>query len=380
VNLRQSAHKKKGFFLKVLIASGGSGGHIFPALAFANEFTDKNAEIIFVASRRRLDKSLLARMPYKKVFLSANPMPYKFGFRSFVFLGKLALDSLRSAWLLLWVRPDIVVGFGGYTGGAAVLIARLFGIKTLIHEQNLVPGRTNKFLDRYVDKIATSFYDTKNYFNNKNVVFTGNPLRAESLVNCKSRALENFKLDPGKTTILVMGGSQGAASLNELVVGAAKLLSPEVKENIQFIHITGIKGFEKIKTLYEESAINGRVVGFIKDIAAAYSACDIAITRAGAAALFELAAFGKPMILMPYPYNKNNQRFNADYFAKNRAAICVDEKKSSAGELKKIILDLINNPDKQKMLSQNVSKLSVVNGASALARLVSRGFSSKGKA
>ncbi|MFH1380962.1 MAG: glycosyltransferase, partial [Candidatus Omnitrophota bacterium] len=248
--------------MKILIASGGSGGHIFPALAFVRELACKDVKIIFAASKRQLDKRLLEAIPCKKVFLSANPMPYKFGFKTIVFLTKLAADSIRSLWLLIWEKPDIAVGFGGYTAGAVMLMARAMGIKTLIHEQNLIPGRTNKFLDKFVDRIAVSFNDTKKYLNNKNVIFTGNPLRKESLLNCRSDAFKKFKLNPEKVTILVMGGSQGAASLNAKALEAAASLTMEEREKIQILHITGDNMREMVKEFYKKNSITGSVHAF----------------------------------------------------------------------------------------------------------------------
>ena len=151
--------------MKVLIASGGSGGHIFPAVSLAKELLKTDTEIIFVASRRYLDEGVLEGTPYRKFYLSANPMPYKFGWRTFVFTGKLVIDSICSFFILLRTRPDVVVGFGGYTAGAVVLLASIMRRKTVIHEQNVIPGRTNRLLDGLVSEIAVSFKETEKYFN-----------------------------------------------------------------------------------------------------------------------------------------------------------------------------------------------------------------------
>ena len=278
--------------MRIVIASGGSGGHIFPAVSLARELKKdavkhgrpEELEIIFVASRRRLDRNILEREGYKKIFLSANPMPYTFGWRSLVFLAKLAIDSICSVYTLARFRPDVVVGFGGYTAGAISLLAAVLRIKTVIHEQNLVPGRTNRFLDKFVDTVAISFPESKKYFRNKNIIFTGNPLREESLKEYRSQSIGNLGLARDKMTILVMGGSQGATSLNDLVSGSIILLSPEKKENIQLVHIAGPKEPDKIKKRYDENGIRGNVLTFIRDINEAYSASDLAISRSGAAA------------------------------------------------------------------------------------------------
>jgi len=356
--------------MKILIASGGSGGHIFPAISLARELKKEESDIVFVASRRRLDRAILENAPYKKIFLSINPMPYKFSVATFAFWIKLFCDAVHSIFILARYRPDVVIGFGGYTAGTIVLLASIFGIKTVIHEQNARPGRTNKFLDRMVDKVAISFPETGKYFTNKKVVFTGNPLREESLRENRPEALERLGLDRGKMTILVMGGSQGAVSLNRLVSDSMALLPEERKKTVQLVHIAGKNYQSGIKKSYDENSVTGRVFEFMKNINDAYSVCDLAISRAGAAAVFELAAFRKPMILIPYPDKRNNQRSNAEFFEKSGAAIFRDEKNLSAEKLKDIIRDLIENPEKRKMLSENATKLSVIDGAKRLQEVV----------
>lgn len=356
--------------MKVLIASGGSGGHIFPAVSLAKELEENGVEIIFVASKRRLDRSLLGEAPFRKIFLSANPMPYGFGWGALIFLPKLAMDAATALCILIKEKPDAVVGFGGYTSGAVLLLAAMLQIKTLIHEQNAVPGRTNALLDRFVDTVAVSFRETKKDFGNKNTVFTGNPLRAESLAECREKAIEGFGLDRKKTTVLVMGGSQGAKSLNDLVYRALNLLPEEKKRKLQLLHIAGADNADGIRASYEKSGIAGRVFGFVRNINEAYSACDLAISRAGAAAIFELAAFQKPMVLIPYPSRKNNQRFNAIFFAERKAAIYRDEKKLSDTELKDLITGLMDDPEKRAILSENAGKLSITDGARRLKEII----------
>ncbi|MGB2705321.1 MAG: undecaprenyldiphospho-muramoylpentapeptide beta-N-acetylglucosaminyltransferase [Candidatus Omnitrophota bacterium] len=356
--------------MKVLIASGGSGGHIFPAVSLARELRVGGAELIFVASRRRLDRNILEKEPYKKIFLSANPMPYKFGPRALVFPFKLALDGLSAFFILIKYRPEVVIGFGGYTSGALVLLGAMMKAKTLIHEQNVIPGRTNRFLDKIVEGVAVSFPETGKYFSNRNIVITGNPLRKESLEETRSGALGDFKLDRDRMTILVMGGSQGARSLNTLVSESMVLLSEARKGRLQVIHIAGARKTEEIQKRYDEEGIRGRVYAFIPNINEAYSVSDMAISRSGAAAVFELAAFRKPMILIPYPDEKNNQRFNAIYFAKKNAAIYRDEKTLRPEELRDLISDLIDNANRRRGLSENAGKLSVIDGAKKLAEIV----------
>lgn len=356
--------------MRVLIASGGSGGHIFPAIALAKELSGRGAEVIFAASRRRLDRKILRNTPYRKIYLSANPMPYTFGWRAIIFLIKLILDIFGGLYILIKSRPHVVVGFGGYTAGAILLLASLARVKTVIHEQNVVPGRTNRLLAGFVDKIAVSFPETAKYFKNKKVVFTGNPLREESLEECAPEAGRKFGLDAKKFTLLIMGGSQGARSLNKLIRKSLTALPPEEKEKIQVIHIAGAKDFENFKDFYPGQGISGRAFDFVENINEVYSLCDLAISRSGAAAIFELAAFAKPMVLIPYPGKKNNQRFNAMFLAERNAAIYKDEKELKEGELGNLISELMNNPERTRGLSGNAKKLCVKDGAKRLAEVV----------
>lgn len=352
--------------MKVLIASGGSGGHIFPALSLARELSKEKSDIVFVASRRYLDRGLLEKEGYRKEFLSANPMPYRFGFKWCIFIAKLLSDILYATYMLIRHKPCVVVGFGGYTSGTIVLLASIMRMKTVIHEQNVVPGRTNRFLDGFVGEVAVSFEETKKYFKNKNVVFTGNPLREESLTECCAAAQEKFGLDKEKTTLLVMGGSQGAKSLNDMVSSSLSSLPEDKRKKLQVLHIAGPRNRDAVQETYDKNGVDGKVYGFIRSINKAYSACDLAISRSGAAAIFELAAHGKPMILVPYPHEKNNQCFNARFFAEREAGICVDEKNTDQKELSDLIVELAENPARRKLFSENAKKLIVTDGARRL--------------
>ena len=356
--------------MKILIASGGSGGHIFPAVSLAGKL--KNENIIFVASRRRLDKNILANTGYKKYFLSSNPRPRRFGLRTVLFLVKIAMDSLQGIWILLLERPDIVVGFGGYTSGVTVLLASKIKIKTLIHEQNLVPGRTNKLLCRHVDLVAVSFDKTKEYFENSNVVFTGNPLRDDSVEECRAHAISVFSLDQEKFTLLVMGGSQGAHTLNMLISRALHFLPKEEKDRLQVIHITGAKDYEEMRIFYKYVGMNAKVFSFIDKINEAYSVCDAGISRSGAAAIFELAAFAKPMMLVPYPDRRNSQYANAEFFQQKKAAILIDEKNTNEADVAAVISRIIKSAPERKSLSENAKNLSIRDAAERLKEEVLR--------
>jgi len=357
--------------VKILIAAGGSGGHIFPAIALADELLKYGEkDIFFVASRRKLDKKILEQKKFRKAFLSINPMPYAIGIRYVVFIFKFLHDLIASFSILLRERPAVVIGFGGYTAGAILLLARAMGIKTIVHEQNLVPGRANRILDKVVNVVCVSFIESKRYFNNKKIFYTGNPLRQPADEKSNSSGYESFNLEHGRFTVLVMGGSQGARSLNRLAVDAIRRLDKSVKNNLQVLHVTGDKDFYTILDAYNEKGIKAKVFSFIDDIHAAYKITDLAISRSGASAIFELSTYGRPMVLVPYPFKKNSQRLNAEFFQMNDAAICMEEKALDGDSFSILITNLIQDKGKLKKLSEGAKKFSCPFAARELAAVV----------
>lgn len=354
--------------MKIIIAAGGSGGHIFPALALSQKLKERgDIEVLFAASKRALDKKMLEGADFRKIFFSVNPMPYRFGIKAFSFAAKTVSDFFLSLFVLLKERPDVVVGFGGYTAGTMVALASLMGIKTVIHEQNLFPGRANRMLDKFASAVAVSFEDTRKYFRNTNIVFTGNPLRETVVSKSQEARSEILGLDKNKFTILVMGGSQGARSLNALVSDAIIEMRRDMLNNIQVVHIAGPKDHEMISALYKENGIASKTFSFMENIHEAYCICDLAISRSGAAAIFELSVYAKPMILIPYPFSRNNQRHNAKYFAEKKAAVYMEEKELNSARLKYIIEDLVGNKEKLDNLSENARRMACPDAAARLA-------------
>ncbi len=360
--------------MRVILAAGGSGGHIFPSLALARELEKAGCEDIrFVSSKRNLDRNLLSGVEGRCFFLSVNPMPLRFHpWKILVFACKLVQDVFVSAGILFKYRPSVVVGFGGYSSGAITALAGLFRIPVIIHEQNLVPGRANKILAGLASKIAVSFKGTEKFFpgaENK-VVFTGNPLRMEMLSNDRKRSSENLGVAPDKKTVLIMGGSQGSTFLNSMASKGALHINEETRGDVQFIHLTGVKDYEEVKRFYSDNNIPGKVFSFIERIDDAYAASDVAISRSGAAAVFELAYYAKPMILVPYPHQKNNQRSNAIYFAENGGAVYKEEKGLSLDELSGEVLKILADDGYRQNLSTSARELSCPDAGKRLAEEV----------
>ncbi len=347
--------------MKVILAAGGSGGHIFPSIALASELEKTGVrDIFFVSSKRGLDRKILDKSKHPAFFLSVNPMP--FGFRPIrwlVFTFKFILDTVVSTFLLFKIKPDVVVGFGGYSSGAIVKCAGRLHIPVLIHEQNFLPGRANSMLSRKADRVAVSFEETAECFPDARgtVVFTGNPIRLELLSNDKREAARYLGLSPDRQTVLVMGGSQGSTSLNTVASKAACLMNERQPGEFQFIHLTGSRDFENITRSYSENSVPAKVFSFLDRIDHAYSLCDLAISRSGAAAIFELAFYSKPMILVPYPSSRNNQRSNAVYFSQKEAALHKEERDLSADGLAEDVIKILTDREKWRNMYEAATGL-----------------------
>lgn len=360
--------------MRVILAAGGSGGHIFPSVALAAELEKAGVkDIYFVSSKRRLDRNILKDNRHRCFFLSVNPMPLKFRpLRIIGFICRLVSDTLASIFIILKIRPDVVVGFGGYASGSIVGVAKLFGVPVLIHEQNLLPGRANRILSRFADRIAVSFRDSARYFPVAagKVVYSGNPLRVDMLSNDRYGASQRLGLSPERFTVLIMGGSQGSTFLNRTASEAAQLIKREKGDQVQFIHLTGRNDIDQVREFYRNNGIQARAFPFLERVDDAYAASDMAISRSGAAAVFELAFYAKPMILVPYPNPKNNQRSNAQYFCESGAAIYKEEKDLSASGLAREVLDVVNNSERRERISRAAGSLSVPEAGRKLAEEV----------
>lgn len=355
------SHQKGG--VRILIACGGSGGHIFPAIALAQGLIkkDNNTELLFVGSNSGLDKRIFEKEHFRYSLLSSNKLPYKVSAKSAVFFIKLAFDLLKSFFIFMRYRPDTVIGFGGYVSSPVILTAYILRVPRIVHEQNVVPGRANAFLFRFAQKIAISFEETRKYLkgNDYKAVFTGNPIRAALLKDDRSGNMKKLGLDAGKFTILVIGGSQGAHNLNKTFLKALTKFDDSARSTLQVIHITGITDYAWASEAYKELGLEHRVFSFIDRIEEAYSASDIVVTRSGSSAIFEIAYFGRPMILVPYPFAMSHQSENARFFSRNGAAIQVDEKELSPDLIKDKVESLFRDKKRLGEMSESARRLSV---------------------
>ena len=341
--------------MRIIVSGGGTGGHIYPAVTIANQIKEKqpDAEIIFVGTREGLECEIVPRYGYPIEFIEVA------GFQR-----KLSLDTIKSAFKLLAglidalklirkIKPDLVVGTGGYVCGPVLFLAALQGIPTCIQEQNAMPGVTNKILAHFVKKVFLGYQEAGKYFGgNSDKIFTGNPIRKEILEVSRATAIEKFKLDPAKKTILVSGGSRGARSINDAMALVETSLAG--RSDVQVIHITGETGYEKFIGQVEKKVLmsdNIKVFRYMHDMPLALAAADLAVFRSGAIGLAELMARGIPSILVPYPYaTANHQEHNARAVEGAGGAVVILDKELTGEILLKQIESLLADESKlQKM-------------------------------
>ncbi|MCX7698507.1 MAG: undecaprenyldiphospho-muramoylpentapeptide beta-N-acetylglucosaminyltransferase [Candidatus Goldbacteria bacterium] len=345
--------------MNAIFACGGTGGHIFPAIAIAEKLAlRKDVNILFVGSYDGIEKNIIKKYNYKFIFISAKPLIRAVTIKNLIntfFNLKAIFESFK---IIKKFNPDIVVGTGGFVSFPVLIAAVLTRKKTLIHEPNVYPGIANRVLGLFVTKITTGFEETKKYFCAQKTRVTGNPVRYSILNKNKNDAFKYFELDRNKKTILIMPGSRAARKINDIVISALKKIEEEIK-NIQIIWMTGKADYRKIKKIIIKSKIKIRVFDFIYDSGLAYAVSDVAILRAGASTLAEIVALRIPSILIPYPYaTDNHQEKNAMLFKKYNAAIVIKDSELNDANLIEGLKYLLNNKN-NKTIKENIKKLYV---------------------
>ena len=367
--------------MKIMFVAGGTGGHINPAIAVANEVKrlEPNAEILFVGTEGRMETRIVPNAGFELKTLKMN------GFSRNMSLSGIK-QNLETAYLTLKAssdakkiisefKPDVVVGFGGYVTGPVVRTAVKMGVKTAIHEQNAFPGVANKALAKLVDKVMLTSAAAEKYMKCKNPpVVTGLPVRREIIKTDRDFARATLGLKNDDMLVLSMGGSLGADAINNAVVTMLTTLKDE--KNICFLHSTGKYG----KWVGEKLSENGVAYGkgtnieireYIDNMDICLPACDIVISRAGASSISEIAILGKPSILIPSPNVAENHQFhNAMTLAENDGAILIEEKNLDGEILAKNIQDLKNNRKKLDTISQNALKYAKSNALSEICRII----------
>lgn len=331
--------------MKVIIAGGGTGGHLFPGLALAEEFKRRDAgtEVTFVGTEHGIEARIIPREGYPIKFLSAEGFVGRSLLKKMMTALKTALSLLEARRILNSVKPDIVIGVGGYASGAIVLLAGLRSVATMIHEQNSVPGLTNRMLGKIVKRTCVTYHESLPFFPMGKAFLTGNPIRERILRGERETACRLFGLDKAVFTVFVFGGSAGARSINRGVVDALNHLI-DLKEKLQFLHQTGEKDYEGVREAYRKAGFHGTVAPFIYQMAEAYAAADMVISRAGATTLAEITALGKPAVLIPYPFAAGrHQELNALKLREMGAAFMIPDNELTGEALAGRIRELFEN-------------------------------------
>ncbi|MBA7542583.1 UDP-N-acetylglucosamine--N-acetylmuramyl-(pentapeptide) pyrophosphoryl-undecaprenol N-acetylglucosamine transferase [subsurface metagenome] len=361
--------------LKVIISGGGTGGHIYPGISLAYEIKDRDIknDILFVGTERGLESKLVPREGFKIVKIKARGIKRKLCFENLTAIIIFLLSLFQSYKIIKKYKPDLVIGEGGYVSGSVVLMAAILGVPTFVHEQNVIPGITNKLLSRITRATFLSFNQSKEYFSNKaKLIFTGNPIRFKNINQNTGREYKKYNLDSSKKTILVLGGSKGAASINRAVLGSIDFIKDAIKNNLQVLLISGQDDYDNIMGIVGENHKIFSVEPYLHDIEKAYSLADLVICRAGATTLAEIVAYGLPAILIPYPYaTQDHQGINAKIFEREGAAISILEKDLSGEKLGQVLLDLLKNKDQLEMMAKKSRGLSNVNSAKKIVDYIS---------
>lgn len=350
---------------KIMIIAGGTGGHIFPALAVAEYLSGLEYEINWLGTDRGMERKIVPVNKYRLFTVSVSGLRGKRFFNLLLAPLQLFMALLQSLIIYNKVNPDVVIGFGGYASGPGGVAAWLMRIPLLIHEQNAVVGTTNRLLAPFANTVMQAFPGT--FADKHSVLLTGNPVRKDILqiyspgkrLNCETNTVLH---------LLVLGGSQGAMKLNQLIPDAVAKLMP--KQQIEVIHQTGEKHFCSTREEYDACGVTAKLMAFIEDMVEVYRWADIVVCRAGAMTIAELSAAGVGSILIPFPHaTDDHQTANARYLSDNQAAILIPEKELTADRFSEVIESLSASRDKVIKMARNARALSIKDATIHVANL-----------
>lgn len=342
---------------KILILAGGSGGHLYPALAVADILVEKGFRVYLFTSKKRPSSVRFNRLEVIEGYSIGWDRSIIGGFRTIWSLGK---DFILSFKLLNEIKPDLILGMGGYVSISPIFASLFFRIPRALHEQNILPGLANRILALFANKIFVSFPDTRFGFTKSKIVYTGLPLRRELYQLKRSNNRERF-------TILIMGGSQGARVINDILLD---IIEKRLLDGLEFIHITGPREFERLKDRIEKITYPYyKVYSYVDDIWNIYKKSDLVISRAGAGSVIEFATVGLPAVLIPYKGAEGHQYLNAKWLADSGGAIVIEEDQLSVSHLVEVVSDIVKS-NRINGMREAISNLSLPNGSYVLAEEV----------
>lgn len=340
--------------MRMIISAGGTGGHIYPALAIIKKFQEKEKdfEVLYIGTHNRMENKIIPEhnIPYQSLKIYGFDKK-KIG-RDIMNIGYLINSYNKCVNIIKEFKPDIVVGVGGYVTLPVIMASRKMKVKTVVHEQNSIPGKTNKFLSRGVDKVFTSFKESNKYFTEDvNCVYTGNP-SGDNVKNLKPISKESVGLTKNKKLVLVTSGSLGSSTLNTKLI---EFLKKSSKEDYEVLFITGERNYD-LFTKENKFSSNIKVLPYLDNLAALFKSCDLVISRAGAGTISELMVAKTPSILVPSPYVANNhQYYNAKDLSDSKMAIMMEEASLDGNKLYKRVKELLSENEEYKEIKRNLN-------------------------
>lgn len=367
--------------MKIAVAGGGTGGHIYPAVAVIDclRQAGHSIDVTFVGTKRGLEKSIVPGLGYRMRRIVSRPLPMR---RDADFLYSVMcalLGMLQSMVIIMLDRPNVVLGTGGYASGPFVVAARLLGVPTLLIEPNSVPGRTTMMLARFVDEIALGFQESVRHFaRGTNLRVTGIPTRTSLVERSREDGIRKFGLDPARKTIFIFGGSRGASSINKAFVGASAALQD--RSDLQFLVQTGTADYEYVSRAVGGIHVSAGIYPYIEDISYAYASCDLVVCRAGAGTVAELTTCGLPSILIPYPHaTASHQEANARLLERTGAASVILDRDLNGEVLAEAIRSIIYDSERMAGMSGSSRALGKPDAASEIATHLVELAASKGR-
>ena len=357
-----------------MIAGGGTGGHVYPGIAVAEELMRlrPRAEVVFVGGRRGLEAQAVPESGFRIRFIVTRGFPRRAWWLWPAAIAANAVGLFQALVTVASERPDVVLGTGGYVSGPVCLAAVVLRRPLLLQEQNSIPGLANRWLARVADEVHLSFTEARAYFGRKdNLRVTGNPVRAHILGGDRATGLQEFGLAEGKPTVFVFGGSRGARRINQAAIETMQKLKGRV--DVQFILQTGREDFEWAQRVVEAEQLPACVLPFLRKIHLAYAAADLVVCRSGAMTLAEIAACGTPAILVPYPYAAHNhQEINANNLVERGAAVLILDRELTGDRLAREVAHLLADRQALRRLSAHARTFARLDAAERLVHSLER--------
>ena len=349
--------------VRVIISAGGTGGHIYPALAILNKIKEEepNSEFLYIGTNNRMEKDLVPNLGYRYEGLEVTGFKRKLSLSNIKTLTNFVHAIKKAKTIIKDFNPDVVIGCGGYVTAPVIYAAKKLGKRTFIHEQNSVVGLANKFLAKYTDKIGVSFESTINAFPNGKAILTGNPC-SEKALGIRKTSKSSLGIDKDKKLVLIVMGSLGSSTINDKIIS---FIDKFRNKNYSVIFVTGTTYYEKIKEL--EIPSNVKLLPFIYEMPSVMKITDLMVTRAGASTMSEITALELPSIFIPSPYVTNNHQYkNAMDLVESNAGIILEEKDFNEESLINLIDNTINNKEKLLDMKNNLKKFAIKDSATRI--------------